>query len=173
MSIFCQKASVVLGYRLEIQQIKHHKVVCSIPLAPRVIFNLQCEVWAEWMTLPSLELDLAQKMNRFRELGFEIYVATGTPHRNVEYVKRWLQRMEVPYRRFFHCPKEGAKSGIRCEALVDDSPDEIKQFIRKGRQGFLYLQPWNASTNIPKAITVKNLSEILEYYEKRMRIWQT
>jgi len=125
------------------------------------------------MTLPSLELDLAQKMNRFRELGFEIYVATGTPHRNVEYVKRWLQRMEVPYRRFFHCPKEGAKSGIRCEALVDDSPDEIKQFIRKGRQGFLYLQPWNASTNIPKAITVKNLSEILEYYEKRMRIWQT
>lgn len=44
MTIFCQKASSLVGFEVNKQDIKSHKVVGSIPLPPRTIFNLQSEV---------------------------------------------------------------------------------------------------------------------------------
>lgn len=164
MTIFCQKASSLVGFEVNKQDIKSHKVVGSIPLPPRTIFNLQSEVWVDWKKLPALENDLYEKMLTFQTIGFDIYVATSVPSRLVQYVKQWLKRTQVAYSKFFHCPKEGSKSDIQAEALVDDSPQEVKCSIRCGRQSFLYLQPWNSDISISKAITVRNLDDILKYY---------
>ena len=167
MTIFCQKASKVVGFEVNKQHIKNHKVVGSIPLSPQTIFNLQSEVWADWKRLSPLEADLYKKMRAFRKIGFEVYVATAVPLRLTPYVKQWLKKTRFPYSEFFHCAKECSKSGIQAEALVDDAPEEIKCFIRSGRQGFLYLQPWNINIRISKAIAVRNLDGVLEYYGVR------
>lgn len=167
MASFCQKASKLVGFEVNKQHIRNHKVVGSIPLTPQTIFNLQSEVWADWKKLPSLEDNLRKKMLAFRKIGFDIYVATAIPLRLIPYVKQWLRKKKVPYSKFFHCPKECSKSDIQAEALVDDAPEEVQSFIRSGRQGFLYLQPWNTNVNISRAIVVRNLDDVLKYYGVR------
>ena len=167
MTVFCQKVSSLVGFEVDKQYIKNHKVVGSVPLTPRTIFKLQSQVWAEWEKLPALEHDLHKKMLAFRKIKFDIYVATAVPFRLAPYVKQWLKRMQVPYSEFFHCPEEESKSNISAEALVDDSPEEIRRSIRCGKLSFLYLQPWNKDIRIAKAITIKNLDDVLKYYGVR------
>lgn len=112
MTIFCQKASKLVGFEVNKQHIRNHKVAGSIPLSPQTIFNLQSEVWAEWKRLPPLEADLCKKMLAFRKIGFVISVATVVPLRLTPYVKQWLKKTRVPYSEFFHCAKECSKSDI-------------------------------------------------------------
>jgi hypothetical protein len=167
MKGFCRKASKLLGFEIDRQHIRDHKVVGSIPLSPQTIFNLQSEVWADWKKLPPLEDNLPVKMRAFQEIGFEIYVATLTPLRLIPYVKLWLKKSKIPHNKFFHCTKGCSKCDIQAEALVDDAPEEIKSFLRSGRQGFLYLQPWNSTAKISGAILVRNIDDVLKYYGVR------
>jgi len=164
MRVFCQKASKLLGSEINKQHIRNHKVIGSIPLTPRTIFRLQSEVWTEWKKLPPLEENLRNKMEAFHMIGFNIYIATAVPLRLTLYVKKWLKKMQLPYEKFFHCSHEYSKSKIDAEALVDDAPEEIQSFIRSGRQGFLYLQPWNFTAKIPSAIRVRNIDHVLKFY---------
>lgn len=167
MTSFCRKASKLLGFEVGKQHIKNHKVVGSILLPPQTIFRLQSEVWADWRKLPPLEDNLAEKMHAFQKIGFEIYIATSTPLRLIPYVKHWLKRSQIPHNKFFHCTKECSKSDIQAEALVDDAPEEIKSFLRAGRQGFLYSQPWNLAAKISGAVLVRNIDDVLKHYGVR------
>lgn len=163
MGVFCRRASELLGFEVSREQIQSHKVVGSIPLSPRIIFRIQGEVWSDWKKLPPLENDLCKKIIAFKKIGFEIFVATCVPARLVPYVKKWISSTEIPLSKFFHCA-ELSKAQIQAEALVDDSPEEIRRFISSRRQGFLYLQPWNITSKIPKAIVVKSLDDVLKHY---------
>lgn len=164
MSVFCQKASEMLGFKVDKQNIRNHKVIGSIPLTSRTIFRLQSEVWADWKRLAPLEGDLQNKMEAFHMIGFTIYIATAIPLRLTSYVKQWLKKAQIPYDKFFHCSQEYSKSKIDAEALVDDAPEEVQSFIRSGRQGFLYSQPWNFTAKIPGAIRVRNIDHVLKFY---------
>lgn len=163
MGVFCKKASELLGFEVNKEQIQSHKVVGSIPLSPQTIFRIQGEVWSNWNKLPPLENDLCKKMLALKKIGFEIFVATCVPARLVPCVKKWINSKEIPLSKFFHCAKR-SKSQIQAEALVDDSPEEIRRFTSSRRQGFLYLQPWNITSKIPKAIAVKSLDDVLKHY---------
>jgi hypothetical protein len=57
------------------------------------------------------------------------------------------------------------KSKVEAEALVDDAPDEIRQFVRIGRIGFLYAQPWNKDVMVEKAVIVKSMSDVLRFFD--------
>jgi 5'(3')-deoxyribonucleotidase len=164
MASFCRKASSLVGFEIDKQRIANHKVVGSIPLSSQAIFRLQEEVWRQWKTLPPLENHLSTKMCAFQEIGFEIYIATAIPLRLVSHVKQWLIKEEIPYSKFFHIQQNCSKSNIKAEALVDDAPEEVRNFLRSGGQGFLYLQPWNATARIPGAIFVNNLDDVLKNY---------
>lgn len=164
MGIFCKKASKLVGFEVNKKQIKSHKVVGSIPLSSETIFRIQTEVWCEWNLLPLLEEDLCEKMDAFKKIGFDLYIATAVPSRLVTYVEKWIKSKEIPFSKFFHCPKKHPKSQIEAEALVDDSPEEVSRFTSSQKQGFLYLQPWNIKSKIPKAIVVENLDDVLKYY---------
>lgn len=164
MGVFCKKASKLVGFEVNKEQIQSHKVVGSIPLSSETIFRIQGKVWSDWNNLPLLEKDLSEKMVAFKKIGFEIYVATAVPSRLVPYVKKWIKSKKIPFSKFFHCPKKRSKSQIQAEALIDDSPEEIRRFIRSRKKGFLYLQPWNVKSEISKAIVVKNLDDVLKHY---------
>jgi len=164
MTIFCRKASGLLGFEVGKRHIKNHKVVGSIPLAPQTIFSLQSEVWADWKKLPPLEENLPQKMQAFQENGFGIYIATSIPSRLIPNVEHWLEKLQIPHNKFFPCVKGRSKSDIQAEALVDDSPEEVQSFLRSGRQGFLYSQPWNSTRKISGAVLVRNIDDVLRHY---------
>mgnify|MGYP001116753951 CR=1 FL=1 len=167
MTSFCRKASKLVGFKVDKQHIKNHKVVGSIPLPPQAIFSLQSVVWAEWEKLPTVEDNLLKKLHAIQKIGFEIYVATAAPLRLIPYVKQWLKKVQIPHNKFFHCHKGCSKSDIQAEALVDDAPDEVQSFVRCGRQGFLYLQPWNSTAKILGAILVRNIDDVLKHYGVR------
>jgi 5'(3')-deoxyribonucleotidase len=164
MTSFCRKASSLVGFKIEKQRITNHKVVGSIPLSSQAIFRLQEEVWRQWKTLPTLETHLPNKMCALQKIGFEIYIATAIPLRLVSYVKQWLTKQKIPYAKFFHIQRNYSKSNIEADALVDDAPEEVRNFMRSGGQGFLYLQPWNATARIPGAILVNSLDDVLRNY---------
>ena len=49
-------------------------------------------------------------------------------------------------------------------ARVDDAPEQIVEFVRTDRVGFIYSQPWNVKAKIRKAIRVKKVNDVLAHY---------
>lgn len=145
------------------EDITSHKIVGSVPMAPREIFRLQDEVWQEWKQLPPTESHIAEKLLTLRNRGFKIYVATSRPIRSASFVKAWITHLGILYDGFYPLGPFKAKVEVDSEILVDDAPDQIERFVAEGRVGILYEQPWNRDMQIPKAIVIRNLTELLSY----------
>lgn len=160
---WCKKASEHLGYVVTKTDIKSHKIVGSISMSPKEIFRLQDEVWAEWDKLSPMESNLAEKLKTIRDGGFKIHIATARPLRSRTFVTNWLERMRIQYDDFHSLGPYRFKAEIPCDALVDDAPEQIERFVRDGRVGFLYKQPWNSEAKIVKSITIQNLDKLIEY----------
>lgn len=165
MSCWCLKATEYLGLPVTKEDIKHHKIVGSVPISPRIIFMLLDQVWNEWETLPSTETDIIQKLDTLKDNGFEICIATSRPFRSIQNVKQWLDKMNICYSEFFSLGPYELKAKIAIDILVDDAPDQIREFIRTGRTGFLYKQPWNKNARVRKALFINSLDDLLRYYE--------
>jgi 5'(3')-deoxyribonucleotidase len=172
MTPFCIKASKHLSRVVTKEEIGCHKIVGSIPMSPSEIFKLQDEVWAEWRALPTTEENLSQKLNILTNNGFQILVVTSRPLRSIDSVKKWLALKEIHYDEFHAIGPYKSKSKIEADALVDDAPDQINEFIRTGRIGFLYAQPWNRTDKIRKAVLVESVYDVLKFYrlEKQLRL---
>jgi hypothetical protein len=146
------------------EEIHTDKIVGSIPMPPHEIFKLQDEVWAEWQRLPPTEEGLPRKLKLLRKSDFKVLVVTCRPQRSENYVKKWLDWQKIPYEEFHALGPYEFKTKIEADALVDDVPNEIRRFVRSGRIGFLYAQPWNRSAKVGKAVIVKNISDVLRFY---------
>lgn len=164
MTCWCRKASEKLGKTVTREQIKSHKIVGSIKISYYEIIKLQDEVWEEWKDLPLTEEDLSGKLDAFRHNGFQVLVVTSRPLRSSNLVRNWLSNNNIPYDEFHSIGPYRSKSEIDADALVDDAPEHIQDFVQHGRTGFLYAQPWNRNVRIEKAIDVKTIGEVLEYY---------
>ena len=160
---WCKKASEHLGYVVSKKDIKSHKIVGSVSMLPKDIFRLQDEVWTEWEKLSPTESNLSEKLKTLRDSGFKIHVATARPMRSRTFVMNWLELMRIQYDGFHSLGPYRYKAEISCDALVDDAPEQIERLVQDGRVGFLYKQPWNCKTKIPKSITIWNLDELVEY----------
>lgn len=165
MTCWCEKATAYLGLSVSKSSIKSHKIVGSVPVKPREIFRLQDEVWSEWEHLPPTEDDIAQKIAVLREYDFEIHIVTQRPLRSIRFVKKWLSKMKINYDGFHSLGPYRSKTEVPVDALVDDAPNEIRKFVKMGRMGFLYKQPWNRKIRISKAIFVNNIGEVLRHFK--------
>ena len=163
---WCKKASEHLGYVVSKKDIKSHKIVGSVSMLPKDIFRLQDEIWVEWERLSPTESNLAEKLKTLRDNGFKIHVATARPQRSRTFVMNWLELMRIQYDNFHSLGPYRYKAEISCDALVDDAPEQIERFVQDGRVGFLYKQPWNCKTKIPKSIAIRNLDELIDYLIK-------
>ncbi len=165
MTCWCKKATKHLGRAVTREEITSHKIVRSIPMSPPEIFKLQDEVWTEWRDLHTTEEHLSRKLGILRKNGFQVFVVTSRPLRSINSVKKWLARQKIPYDEFHAIGPYKSKSEIEADALVDDAPDQISEFIRTGRTGFLYAQPWNRNVKVKRAVIIKNISDVLKFYE--------
>ena len=164
MTCWCKKASQFLKSPITKNDVRSHKIVGSVPIPPRKIFELQDQVWKEWESLPPTESDLDRKLKILKENGFEIYIATSRPKRLTDCVLQWLNKMKIYYDIFYSLGPRQSKTKISADALVDDAPEQIREFVRTGRVGFIYNQPWNMKAKIRKAIRVKKVDDVLAHY---------
>lgn len=164
MSCFCRKASKCLHSTISKSAIKTHKIVGSIPLPPGEIFELQDQVWKEWTSLPPTEDDLDRKLRILRNSGFRVIVATSRPKRLTDCVVKWLRKMNIDYDSFYSLGPSKTKSEIHADALVDDAPEQIREFVRMGRTGFICNQPWNTDAKIGGAIRISKVDDVLSHY---------
>lgn len=164
MSFWCRKATKYLGRVVTKEEITSHKIVGSVSMSPPEIFRLQNEVWVEWRNLRATERFLSQKLGLFRENGFHVVIATSRPLRSINLVKKWLAWQKIPYDEFIALGPYRPKSEIETDVLVDDAPDQIREFVRIGKTGFLYTQPWNKNIEVKRAILVKSIDDVLKFY---------
>lgn len=165
MSQWCLKATRFLGSQIAKEDITDHKIVGTVPIPPRIIFRLQDEVWAEWESLPPTEPHIAEKVKALRDQGLHVCVVTSRPLRSIAYVKKWLTKMKIDYDEFSSLSPHQSKIIVKADALVDDAPEHIREFVRVRRTGFLYKQPWNTKIKIPKAIIINSFDDVLEHYK--------
>jgi 5'(3')-deoxyribonucleotidase len=163
MNCWCKKASNHLGYTVRKEDIKSHKIVGSVPMKPRDIYRLQDEVWQEWKKLPPTEKGIPEKLLDLKRRGFKVYIATSRPLRSALLVRNWIEHVGIIYDDFYPVGPFKPKAEIDAEFLVDDAPEQIAKFIAKGHTGFVYEQPWNRKVNIPKAVTINSLKEVISY----------
>lgn len=164
MTCWCRKATNYLGRQVTKEEIKSHKIVGSVPIPAREIFRLQDQVWVEWQDLPTTEEDLSRKLGALRKNGFQIFIVTSRPRRSIDFVREWLSMNEIPFDEFHSIGPYASKTKIDTDALVDDAPEHIQQFVETGKTGFLYEQPWNRSAKIECAVTVESVSDVLSFY---------
>jgi 5'(3')-deoxyribonucleotidase len=164
MTCWCNKATKHLDRIITREEIKSDKIVGSVQMSPHEIFTLQDEVWTEWHDLPATEEHLSRKLCTLKENGFQVFVVTSRPLRSVDLVKKWLAWQEIPYDEFQAISPYRSKREIEADALVDDTPNQIREFIRTGRTGFLYVQPWNKNAKVRKAIIVESVDGVLKFY---------
>ena len=165
MTCWCKKASHYLESTITKNDIRSHKIVGSVRMEARKIFELQDQVWKEWESLPPTESNLNRKLNALRENGFKIYIATSRPKRLTDCVLQWLDKRKISYDSFFPLGPRQLKTNIDADALVDDAPEQIREFVRAGRVGFIYDQPWNIKVKIGKTIRVKKIDDVLVHYK--------
>ncbi len=165
ISCWCIKATKYLGTPVSKNQIKHHKIVGSVNMAPREVYALLDEVWSEWSILPTTEEGIPDLFNELKNSGHNIAIATCRPIRSANLVLKWLRKNGIPFDSYHPLGPYKSKSELNCDALIDDAPDQINQIIDNGKNGFLYLQPWNISSSVHKAVKIQTLPEITKYFE--------
>lgn len=165
MNCLCRKASKHLHSPISKNDIKTHKVIGSIPLPAARIYELQDEVWKEWANLPPTENNLDRKLRALRENGFGVIVATSRPKRLTDCVVDWLRMMHIDYDSFYALGPRRTKTVINADALVDDAPEQIGEFVRAGRKGFIYSQPWNVNVKVRKAIRIDKIDDLMLYLD--------
>jgi 5'(3')-deoxyribonucleotidase len=166
ISCWCAKASRYLGYTVCKEQIKSHKIIGSVAMPTGEIFRFQDEVWKEWKQLPPTEKDISEIFMQLRERDFRIIVATSRPLRLTKSIRHWLDYNNLNYDELRALGPLKYKADIYADFLVDDAPEQIFKFIKKGHIGFIYQQPWNIKKQIPKAIRLSSLSKLVGLIEK-------
>lgn len=160
---WCIKASKYLGKPVLKTQIKHDKIIGSVDIPAIEIYRLQDAVWEEWQVLPTTEEGIPNLISKLRESN-HITIATCRPIRSANLVLKWLKKNEIPFDYYQCLGPYRSKSELECDVLIDDAPNQITRMINKGKRGFLYLQPWNISSNIDKVVKIRHLKELLDYF---------
>ena len=167
MTLFCERASKILGKIVKKADIKSHKVVGSINLPARDIFKIQDGVWSDWTEIAPTEENLPKSFNTLQELGQQVLISTSGPLRRMQFVREWLEVNGLLHGNFFPLGPNVPKVSLECDALVDDAPEQIGWFIEKHRIGFLYEQPWNLNAAVQGAIRIKSVHDLVSRYDHR------
>lgn len=90
-------------------------------------------------------------IHALRESGHFVEALTSKPRWAEPWVWKWLGRWRPPFHRVTIVPTGESKSAWSdAELLIDDKPDNCKDFVLNGRKAILFSQPWNWDVNETK-----------------------
>lgn len=123
------------------------------------IYKLWFVDWAVklYSTAPAYN-EVIRDLVLLRELGHKIHYISAQPNQLCELLTlEWLQN-EVIYYDSVHFTQE--KWRIECDAYVDDSPEQLRNYTTNGKLAFKYMQPWNRGfLQCRPILRLKNLPE--------------
>ena len=165
ISAWCNLLHEIKGIVIEKANIKSHKIVGSVRLSPQIIFSTLDRVWENWKQLPMTENDIPEYIEQIKKKGYNIFIVTNRPLRSKKYVESWIANNGIVYDQLYFLGPYSSKVDIKVDYLVDDAPEHLEEFIKTGRIGFLYNQPWNARFTMKNSIRVNTISEVIFYLE--------
>lgn len=101
--------------------------------------------WESWESIPPTEPDLANTTSTLSDLSDKVDIVTARAPITNNYVKLWLKQQGISYNQYVSVAAGWMKSDLDYDVFIDDSPENAKAFLDKGKKIILYSQPWNAS----------------------------
>lgn len=158
---WCKLAKLEHGIEVDFEDIWTPKLVGCVPMDASLIFQIQDQVWREWSTLPPTESGIDKVIQRLREDGYEIVIATSGAARHSDSIKKWLSQNGIEYHQFLSVR---SKSEIDGQLLIDDVVEEVTAYVHRKRTALLYNRPWNRSKSpagVDRLGSFQDLSEMM------------
>lgn len=104
---------------------------------------------------------VAMFISELKAQGHEIWLITTQPHGKEFLTILWIYA-NIPVWDSIVYTKN--KEVVNCDILLDDAPHNIKAFIKSGKRGIYFDQPWNVKM---KGERVKSLEEFINLVEPK------
>lgn len=124
-------------------------------------FRTLDQAWFKWQSIPPMEPQLREKVDRLKEFG-RVEIVTGRSPETVRNAKSWLQKHGIPHDAFIRTESTRAKINLGYDVFIDDSA-ELMALIAStlDKNGVLYTQPWNrAAPAMPRIFRVSGWDQI-------------
>lgn len=80
--------------------------------------------------------------------------------RSVETTVHWLDRHNIPYHDIVFIGFKHNKEHYPCDFAIDDNPEHVAEQLRNKTRAYLFSQPWNQKSTLPRVNSWK------EFYEQ-------
>ena|SRR3990167_7398386 len=119
-------------------------------------------VWQTyWRDIPPTEKDINLWLMKLRENGHKITIITNQQLDTAIPVHKWLIMQEIPFDTFI-VNRSCEKADYPIDVLLDDNIGNVKLMLERGKKAYLYPQPWNYSSNLPKSTVLGLATKLLK-----------
>lgn len=154
MKLWCHRYNQLYDRKITLNDIQDWDFFTSLGLSFDEAYSIFNWCWSNQEMLTPLESDVTQHVNKIAE-EFNIDIVTSVIPEHIPDIKKWLDRYEIPYDNIIHSNK---KHELDYSLFIDDSPDNITNMIKSGRNALIYTQSWNKHLEFPRILS---LSEVL------------
>ena len=135
-------------------------------LSKQMFMELLIKTWTRWWEIEPIEDDVEEDVERLNSLG-HVDIVTQRPAKTIEYVKEWLEKNKIKYRRFTWVPPRRTKAQLSYDIYIDDSPKLAEALNKLGKPMLLYDQPWNRSFGETRIVRrVYSLDDCVDILER-------
>lgn len=161
LGFWCQLAQKKLKIKITKNDIPDPRFRGLKTYPRKKLLELLREIWMHWEEIPLLDKKAPQVINRLRNENYKVVVLSSRKKEEESYIRNWLQynKILVDDLKLLNFSRR-KKDYKKVDILIDDDVKEIKLFIKTGRIGIIYTQPWNQNVKIEKAYRIHNFEEI-------------
>ena len=153
------------GVRISVEEVDEWDFWRKHGLSKQGFIELLIRTWARWWEIEPIEDDVAEDVEKLNQLG-QVDIVTQRPAKTVSYVKEWLSKHGIRYRKFTWVPPRTTKAKFGYDIYIDDSPKLAEELNKLGKPMLLYNQPWNRSFGETKVVRrVYSLDDCIEILE--------
>jgi len=104
--------------------------------------------------------DAIEDLEFLKSTGHNIHIISAQPNRDTEYyTMHWLRENNVPYDTLHFTT---SKQMVKVDCLLDDSPEQLENYIKRGLMAVKMNRPWNKDYNHTRDVNrIKKLPEVL------------
>lgn len=101
-------------------------------------------------------------LNKLIDAGHSLRVATARPKQAVTDTYDWLTFLRIPFDEIRILHQGESKATVWGDILIDDRPENVKEWAEEGRTGIIFDQPWNQKFNYSRVYRAKGWGETVD-----------
>ena len=118
--------------------------------------------WKNWNSIPPTEKNLSYVTKQLMNLG-QVDIVTARELSTNSYVMKWLNHHKISYDNYVSVIDGPMKAGLDYDVFIDDSPLNVKKFLKHNKKVILYSQPWNLYLSGKEFTRISNLLDAVEH----------